>query len=110
MSCPDRFWLVAVLVGAGGFGLSFLLFNMVIVQVDAGRAAVILNLIPVFGVASAVIFLGEGMAPPVGLGAVLIGSSVLYFAIADHREATAQALRAEQDALRLLPVTAAGPG
>ena len=98
VSSAPRFWLVAVLVGAGGFGLSFLLFNMVIVQVDAGRAAVVLNLIPVFGVASAVIFLGEGMTGRDALGAVLIGSSVLYFAIADHREATAQALRAEQDA------------
>ena len=104
VSSAPRFWLVAVLVGAGGFGLSFLLFNMVIVQVDAGRAAVVLNLIPVFGVASAVIFLGEGMTGRDALGAVLIGSSVLYFAIADHREATAQALRAEHDAVKLLPV------
>jgi drug/metabolite transporter (DMT)-like permease len=98
VSAAPRFWLVAVLVGAGGFGFSFLLFNMVIVQVDAGRAAVVLNLIPVFGVASAVIFLGEGMTGRDALGAVLIGSSVLYFVIADHREATAQALRAEQTA------------
>src|SRR6202046_5065467 len=105
VSAAPRFWLVAVLVGAGGFGLSFLLFNTVIVQVDAGRAAVVLNLIPVFGVASAVIFLGEGMTGRDALGAVLIGSSVLYFAIADHREARAQALRAEQDALRLVPAT-----
>ena len=105
VSAAPRFWLVAVLVGAGGFGLSFLLFNMVIVQVDAGRAAVVLNLIPVFGVASAVIFLGEDMTGRDALGAILIGSSVLYFAIADHREATAQVLRAEQDAPRLLPVT-----
>jgi O-acetylserine/cysteine efflux transporter len=92
-----RFWLVAVLVGVGGFGLSFLLFNMVITQVDAGRAAVVLNLIPVFGIASAVIFLGEGMTRRDALGAVLTGSSVLYFAIADHRAATAQAQRAEQE-------------
>ena len=41
LSAAPRFWLVAVLVGIGGFGLSFLLFNMVIVQVDAGRAAVV---------------------------------------------------------------------
>ena len=88
-----------MLVGAGGFGLSFLLFNMVIVQVNAGRAAVVLNLIPVFGVASAVIFLGESMTGRDALGAVLIGSSVLYFAIADRREATAQARRAEQAAI-----------
>jgi O-acetylserine/cysteine efflux transporter len=81
------FWLAAVLVGAAGFGLSFLLFNMAIVQVDAGRAAVVLNLIPVFGAASAVAFLGEGMTARDALGAALIGASVLYFAIADHREA-----------------------
>jgi O-acetylserine/cysteine efflux transporter len=90
VSAAPRFWLVAVLVGAGGFGLSFLLFNTMIVQVDAGRAAVVLNLIPVFGVASAVLFLGEGMTARDVFGAVLIGSSVVYFAVADHREATAQ--------------------
>ena len=106
LSIAPRFWLVAVLVGAGGFGLSFLLFNMVIGQVNAGRAAVVLNLIPAFGVASAVVCLGEDMTIRDALGAALIGSSVLYFTIADHRAATAQALSAEQDAPRLLPVTA----
>ncbi len=88
VSAAPRFWLAAVLVGAGGFGVSFLLFNRVIVQVDAGRAAVVLNLIPVFGVVSAVVFLGEGLTGRDGLGAVLIGSSVLYFVIADRRDAT----------------------
>jgi O-acetylserine/cysteine efflux transporter len=97
-----RFWLVAVLVGVGGFGLSFLLFNMVISEVDAGRAAVVLNLIPVFGVASAVIFLGEGMTRRDTIGAVFIGSSVLYFAISDHRESTAQVLRSKQETAQLL--------
>jgi O-acetylserine/cysteine efflux transporter len=90
VSAAPRFWLAAVLVGAGGFGLSFLLFNMVIADVDAGRAAVVLNLIPVFGAASAVVFLGEGMTARDALGAVLIGSSVLYFAIADHRSSGAR--------------------
>jgi O-acetylserine/cysteine efflux transporter len=68
-----------------------LLFNMVIVHVDAGRAAIVLNLIPVFGVASAVIFLREGMSSRDALGAALIGSSVLYFTITDRRDAAAQA-------------------
>ncbi len=95
VSAAPRFWLVAVLVGAAGFGLSFLLFNTMIVQVDAGRAAVVLNLIPVFGVASAVLFLGEGMTARDVFGAVLIGSSVVYFAVADHREAAAQVDAAE---------------
>jgi drug/metabolite transporter (DMT)-like permease len=82
-----RFWLIAVLVGTAGFGASFLLFNMVIVDVDAGRAAIVLNLIPVVGVVSAVIFLREEMTSRDALGAVLIGSSVLYFTIADRRDA-----------------------
>ena len=86
-----RFWLIAALVGTAGFGASFLLFNTVIVQIDAGRAAIVLNLIPVFGVASAVIFLREGVTSRDALGAVLIGSSVLYFTITDRREASAQA-------------------
>ena len=86
-----RFWLIAVLVGTAGFGASFLLFNMVIVDVDAGRAAIVLNLIPVVGVVSAVIFLREGMTSRDALGAVLIGSSVLYFIIADRRDAAAAA-------------------
>jgi O-acetylserine/cysteine efflux transporter len=95
VAAAPRFWLAAVLVGVGGFGISFLLFNKVIVQVDAGRAAVVLNLIPVFGVVSAVVFLGEGMTSRDVLGAVLVGSSVLYFAIADRRDAAAQATGTE---------------
>jgi O-acetylserine/cysteine efflux transporter len=96
VSATPRFWLAAVLVGVGGFGISFLLFNRVIAQVGAARAAVILNLIPVFGVLSAVVLLGEGMTVPDAFGAVLIGASLLYFAIADQRDATAQAIGADQ--------------
>ncbi len=87
------FWLIAVLVGAAGFGASFLLFNMVIVDVDAGRAAIVLNLIPVVGVVSAVSFLREDLTSRDALGAALIGSSVLYFTIADRRDGAAQALK-----------------
>lgn len=92
------FWLIAALVGVAGFGASFLLFNMMIVQVDAGRAAIVLNLIPVFGVVSAVVFLREGATSRDALGAVLIASSVLYFAITDRREASLEAPKASQDA------------
>jgi O-acetylserine/cysteine efflux transporter len=88
-SIAPRFWLAAVLVGAGGFGAGFLLFNTVIGQIDAWRSAVVLNLIPVFGVVSAVIFLREGITGRDALGAVLVGSSVLYFTIADRRAAAA---------------------
>jgi O-acetylserine/cysteine efflux transporter len=93
VSAAPRFWLAAVLVGAGGFGASFLLFNTVIGQVDACRTAVVLNLIPVFGVVSAVVFLREGITGRDALGAVLVGSSVIYFAIADRRDIAAAACR-----------------
>jgi O-acetylserine/cysteine efflux transporter len=103
MSAAPRFWLAAVLVGVGGFGVSFLLFNTVIVQLDAARTAVMLNLIPVFGVVSAVVFLREGMTSQDAFGAFLVGSSVLYFAIADRRNTAAQAIRAERDSARSEP-------
>jgi O-acetylserine/cysteine efflux transporter len=87
VSVAPRFWVAAVLVGVGGFGVSFLLFNFVITAVDAGWAAVVLNLIPVFGFLSAVIFLGEHVTVSDGAGAALVGTSVLYFTIADRRDA-----------------------
>ena len=83
VAVAPRFWLAAGLVGVAGFGVSFLLFNLVIVRVDAGWAAVVLNLIPLFALASAVIFLREGLTPGDAIGAVLIGASVLYFVRAD---------------------------
>ena len=78
-----------MLVGVAGFGVSFLLFNLVIVRVDAGWAAVVLNLIPVFALTSAVVFLREGLTAGDAIGAVLIGSSVLYFVFADRRDSSA---------------------
>jgi O-acetylserine/cysteine efflux transporter len=86
-AAAPRFWLAAVVVGVAGFGVSFLLFNVVISRVDAGRAAVVLNLIPVFGVLSAMVLLGEGLTRSAGLGALMVAASVLYFAIADRRVA-----------------------
>jgi O-acetylserine/cysteine efflux transporter len=90
VSVPPRFWLAAIGVGVGGYGVSFLLFNIVIVRVNAGWAAVVLNLIPVFGFLSAVIFLGERVTASDAVGAALVGASVLYFTIADRREAAAE--------------------
>jgi drug/metabolite transporter (DMT)-like permease len=82
---PLRYWMVALLVGIGGYGVSFLLFNQAIGSVDAGWAAVVLNLIPVFGLVSAVVCLGEDVTRSEGIGALLIGSSVVFFAVADRR-------------------------
>src|SRR5690348_14077429 len=84
---PARFWLAAVLVGVAGYGLSFLLFNRAIGETEAGSAAIVLNLIPVFGFLSAVALLGEAVSPGEAGGAALVGASVLYFTLAERRAA-----------------------
>jgi O-acetylserine/cysteine efflux transporter len=84
---PARFRVAAVLVGVAGYGLSFLLFNRAIGETEAGWAAIVLNLIPVFGFLSAVALLGEPVSPGEAGGAALVGASVLYFTLAERRAA-----------------------
>ena len=82
---PPRYWLAAIAVGVVGFAMSLLLYNIVITQVEAGWAATILNLIPVFGLLSAVVLLGETPTTTSSIGALLIGASVAYFTVTDRR-------------------------
>jgi O-acetylserine/cysteine efflux transporter len=84
-----RYWLAAAAVGVGGFGLSFLIYNKVISVVEVGWAAVVLNLIPAFGLLSSVIFLREEPGRPGVIGACLIGGSVIYFTVCDSRDSQA---------------------
>jgi O-acetylserine/cysteine efflux transporter len=93
-----RYWLAAAAVGVGGFGLSFLLYNTVISAVDVGWAAIVLNLIPVFGLASSVIFLREDPARTSVIGACLIGGSVACFTVCDSRAAQTSQLTADTPA------------
>ena len=69
----------------GGFARSFLICNKVISAVNVGWAAIVLNLIPAFGLLSSMVFLGE--EPTLGgiIGACLIGGSVIYFTICHSR-------------------------
>jgi O-acetylserine/cysteine efflux transporter len=85
VSVAPRYWLAASAVGVAGFGLSFLIYNKVIHAVDVGWAAIVLNLIPAFGLLSSVIFLGEDPTRTGTIGACLIGGSVIYFTISDSR-------------------------
>ncbi len=81
-----RYWLAASAVGVAGFGLSFLIYNKVISAVDVGWAAIVLNLIPAFGLLSSVIFLREDPTRTGTIGACLIGGSVIYFTISGSRD------------------------
>jgi len=69
----------------GGFALSFLIYNKVISAVNVGWAAIVLNLIPAFGLLSSMVFLGEEPTRSGTIGACLIGGSVIYFTICHSR-------------------------
>jgi drug/metabolite transporter (DMT)-like permease len=87
-----RLWVAAALVGILGFALSFLIYNWAIVVVEAGSAAVIINLIPAFGLISAVLWLGEELTAARLLGAGLITASVAIFTLAEVRAARSDAV------------------
>jgi drug/metabolite transporter (DMT)-like permease len=82
-----RFWLAAIFVGIIGYAASFLLYNYAIARVRAAPASIIVNLIPVFGLASAVLWLGDSLTAARILGAILIGLSVTIFTATELAEA-----------------------
>jgi drug/metabolite transporter (DMT)-like permease len=83
---PLPYWIAAVAVGTAGFAASFLLYNRAILTLNAGSASVIVNLIPAFGLLSAVLWLRETLTAGRLLGATLIGVSVVVFAVVEYRE------------------------
>jgi drug/metabolite transporter (DMT)-like permease len=83
---PAKYWCAAVGVGVFGFAVSFLLFNATISRVNAGAASIVLNSIPLFGIVSAVIFLGESLQLEGIIGALLIGTSVICFVVVESRK------------------------
>ena len=80
-----RFWVAAALVGIAGYAVSFILYNWAITAIEAGAAGVIINLIPAFALASAVLWLGESLTRGRLIGALLIASSVAVFSWTELR-------------------------
>jgi drug/metabolite transporter (DMT)-like permease len=85
IAVAPRYWLAASALGVGGFALSFLIYNKVISAVNVGWAAIVLNLIPAFGLLSSMVFLGEEPTRGGIIGACLIGGSVIYFTTCHSR-------------------------
>lgn len=79
LKVPPEYVLLAAATGVIGFGVSFLLYNAASSYVTAGTAATILTLIPLFGVAGAVIVLGEPLTARTTLGGVLVGFALVMF-------------------------------
>ena len=86
------YWVVAVAVGVLGFGASFLIYNRVLLTREAGWTAIVLNLIPVFGLLAAVGVLGERLSPRTGLGALLLGGSVGAFCVLERPHEAGEAV------------------
>lgn len=70
-------WGWAVASGVVYYALAFWFYITGLRQIPAGQAALFLNLIPIFGVGSAYLFLGERLALIQGLGAGLILAAVM---------------------------------
>lgn len=75
-------------LGSGILGTAgaYLLFNVGIARVPAGRAVLVLNLIPVFGTISAVVGLGEQLRALEVVGGVLIVASLFALSRTGGRE------------------------
>jgi len=78
------YWLVAVLIGGIGFAGSFLLYNYVINFVPAGLTGLTLNLIPLFGVLTAIMFLGEHLTRWHIIGGITILAGIMLFPAPNH--------------------------
>jgi drug/metabolite transporter (DMT)-like permease len=86
---PLSSWAAALGVGIVGYGGSFLLYNFAIAHVPAGLSSMVLNLMPVFGLAAAVVFLGETVGLMALVGGLLVISSIAIFPGEEDVEAAA---------------------
>lgn len=70
-----QFWLLAIVSGILHYALAFLLYLIALQTVPVSHAAFYVALIPVFGVASAIILIGEQPSFVQWIGAVLVIAS-----------------------------------
>lgn len=78
-------WCGAVATGLAGVALPFLLYNRAIVRVRATIAAGVLNLVPLVGFATAVVFLGDSATLAKVIGGLLIISSAVWLGRSEAR-------------------------
>ncbi|MBI3976168.1 MAG: DMT family transporter [Armatimonadetes bacterium] len=71
-------WLAVLYVGAGSSALGYVLWNRALRALDASQVMNFLNLIPVLGVASAALILGEAPLPVQLFGSALVLAGVWW--------------------------------
>jgi drug/metabolite transporter (DMT)-like permease len=69
---PPQFWLLAIVSGIMQYALAFLIYLIALQNIPVSHAAFYLTLIPVFGVASAVVMIGEQLNLAQGIGGLLV--------------------------------------
>jgi drug/metabolite transporter (DMT)-like permease len=67
-----QFWLLAIVSGIMQYGLAFLIYLIALQDVPVSHAAFYVALIPVFGVSSAVVLIGEQPSLAQWIGGVLV--------------------------------------
>ena len=83
-------WLALIALGAVATGAAFVAFAWIVRQAGSVRASTVTYIVPVFGLLSGWIALGEDLSPTIGAGALLILTGV---ALAGGRPASAVQLR-----------------
>jgi drug/metabolite transporter (DMT)-like permease len=74
-------WLKIAYLGVLASAVSYLLYNRALRDVDASLAGIFVNLSPVIGVISGVIFLGESITPVAIFGGALVLAGVLISSV-----------------------------
>jgi drug/metabolite transporter (DMT)-like permease len=74
---PFTVWLMALASGIVYYGLAFWFYITGLKETPASLASLFLNLIPIFGVSGAMLFLGERLSPVQWVGAIVIITAVL---------------------------------
>lgn len=85
-------WSAAVGLGVVGFAGSFLLYNYAVGLIPAGQSSIVVNLMPVFGILTAALFLRESLSVVEFIGAGLIIASIAIF---PNEDAAAPSLQVE---------------
>jgi drug/metabolite transporter (DMT)-like permease len=74
-SLSPQSWANVVYLGLVASGAAFVVYNLALRDLDASAVGVWMNLVPIIGLVTAVLFLGETLNPwqVVGAGVALIG-------------------------------------
>jgi drug/metabolite transporter (DMT)-like permease len=102
-------WAVAVVSGIA-LAAGFLLYNYAIVRVPVTTAGMILNTLPVFGVAAAIAFLGERITGAQVAGAVVILIAFFLFEEGGDQAEDTRVPRAQPSPVPAISPPGLGPG